>query len=104
MTTSHPNHTIPTHLINPVTMAFLKASCMPTLIFVLLLCNLRASDAQTPPLAEGLSYTFHQSSCPQLESIVRSQLQTELAADIGQAAGLLRLHFHDCFVLVSLLN
>ncbi|PWA95898.1 heme peroxidase [Artemisia annua] len=80
-------------------MAFLKASCLPTLIFVLLLCNIRASDAQTPPLAEGLSYTFHQSSCPQLESIVRSQLQTELAADIGQAAGLLRLHFHDCFVL-----
>lgn len=30
----------------------------------------------------------------------RTQLEAELAADIGQAAGLLRLHFHDCFVLV----
>ncbi|GJS91511.1 peroxidase 12-like protein [Tanacetum coccineum] len=81
-------------------MASLKASCLPTtLIFVLVSYNIRAFDAQTlPPLVDGLSFDFHQTTCPQLESIVRSQLETELAAEIGQAAGLLRLHFHDCFV------
>nr|XP_043607989.1 peroxidase 12-like [Erigeron canadensis] len=81
---------------------FFKASCIPSFIFVLLflLCNPSVSNAQTPPpLAPGLSYTFHQDDCPQLESIVRSQLETEIAADVGQAAGLLRVHFHDCFVL-----
>ncbi|CAI9291630.1 unnamed protein product [Lactuca saligna] len=79
-------------------MTFLRASCLPTLFLILLSCNLRASEAQTPAPAPGLSYTFYRTTCPQLESIVRTQLQTVFNSDIGQAAGLLRLHFHDCFV------
>ncbi|GJW11401.1 peroxidase 12, partial [Tanacetum coccineum] len=80
-------------------MAFIKASCLSTLIFsILLLSNLRALEAQTPAPAPGLSYTFYRTTCPNLETIVRQQLQTVFASDIGQAAGLLRLHFHDCFV------
>ncbi|XP_023743223.1 peroxidase 12 [Lactuca sativa] len=79
-------------------MTFLRASCLPTLFLILLSCNMRASEAQTPAPAPGLSYTFYRTTCPQLESIVRTQLQTVFNSDIGQAAGLLRLHFHDCFV------
>ncbi|KAL4565955.1 hypothetical protein LXL04_030061 [Taraxacum kok-saghyz] len=79
-------------------MAFFKASCLATLFFALLSCNLRASEAQTPAVTDGLSFTFHENTCPQLESIVRQQLLADFASDIGQAAGLLRLHFHDCFV------
>ncbi|KAL3504526.1 hypothetical protein ACH5RR_034367 [Cinchona calisaya] len=52
----------------------------------------------TPPIVKGLSWSFYDSSCPKLESIVRKQLQKVFKDDIGQAAGLLRLHFHDCFV------
>ncbi|TYI39148.1 hypothetical protein ES332_A02G077000v1 [Gossypium tomentosum] len=37
-------------------------------------------------------------SVPILESIIRTQLKKVFDNDIGQAAGLLRLHFHDCFV------
>ncbi|WOG97138.1 hypothetical protein DCAR_0416477 [Daucus carota subsp. sativus] len=59
---------------------------------------LYVSEAQTPPLVSGLSYTFYNTSCPDFETIVRTRLQTEFASDIGLAAGLLRLHFHDCFV------
>ncbi|KAL0351623.1 UNVERIFIED_CONTAM: Peroxidase 12, partial [Sesamum calycinum] len=44
------------------------------------------------------SWTYYDSSCPKLESIVRKQLKNVFKNDIGQAAGLLRLHFHDCFV------
>lgn len=33
-----------------------------------------------------------------MEKIVRKQLEKVFKEDIGQAAGLLRLHFHDCFV------
>ena len=62
---------------------------------------LYVSEAQTPPLVSGLSYTFYNTSCPDFETIVRTRLQTEFASDIGLAAGLLRLHFHDCFVQVS---
>ncbi|MCD7462775.1 Peroxidase 12 [Datura stramonium] len=51
-----------------------------------------------PPLVKGLSWTFFDSTCPNLESIVRKRLEKVFKDDIGQAAGLLRLHFHDCFV------
>ncbi|XP_058091015.1 peroxidase 12-like [Magnolia sinica] len=58
-----------------------------------------SSQAQTsPPLVKGLSWTFYKSNCPKLETIVRNQLRKAFKKDIGQAAGLLRVHFHDCFV------
>ncbi|KAJ0519825.1 putative peroxidase [Helianthus annuus] len=78
---------------------FFKASSIPTLIFLLLSCNLiRISETQTPAPAPGLSYDFYRTTCPRLETIIRQNLQSVFASDIGQAAGLLRLHFHDCFV------
>ncbi|XP_078148743.1 cationic peroxidase SPC4-like [Carex rostrata] len=61
----------------------------------------QAANAESftyPPLHADLSFGFYQSTCPQLESIVRTYLQNAITADIGLAAGLLRLHFHDCFV------
>ncbi|XP_062099343.1 peroxidase 12-like [Humulus lupulus] len=50
------------------------------------------------PLTKGLSWQFYAQSCPKAESIVRKELKKIFKADIAQAAGLLRLHFHDCFV------
>ncbi|TVU36976.1 hypothetical protein EJB05_18938, partial [Eragrostis curvula] len=47
---------------------------------------------------DGLSLDFYRTSCPQAESIVFSFLQDAIRKDIGLAAALLRLHFHDCFV------
>ncbi|XP_039126435.1 peroxidase 12-like [Dioscorea cayenensis subsp. rotundata] len=55
------------------------------------------SDAQPTPVS-GLSYTFYKSTCPKLESIIRNQLKKDFNSNISLAAGLLRLHFHDCFV------
>eukprot|EP01018_Ginkgo_biloba_P009035 Gb_37297 [translate_table: standard] len=51
-----------------------------------------------PPPVQGLSWTFYNQSCPNLESIVKARIDFYLNQDITQAAGLLRLHFHDCFV------
>lgn len=62
--------------------------------------NLYASPP-APPLESGLSWSFYKNSCPELEVIVQESLKPYLEADITQAAGLLRLHFHDCFVLVD---
>lgn len=70
-------------------------------ILLLQLSDLCVTEAQsTPPIAKGLSLTFFDTTCPRLESIVRKQLEKDFAEDIGQAAGLLRMHFHDCFVQV----
>uniref|UniRef100_A0A2N9J1I4 Peroxidase n=1 Tax=Fagus sylvatica TaxID=28930 RepID=A0A2N9J1I4_FAGSY len=74
--------------------------------FILLISSLLlasygfASEGQYSdvPVVKGLSWSFYESSCPKLDSIVRKHLKKVFKKDIGQAAGLLRLHFHDCFV------
>ncbi|XP_051148462.1 peroxidase 25-like [Andrographis paniculata] len=46
----------------------------------------------------GLKTNFYSSSCPKVESIVRSTVEARFDKDPTIAAALLRLHFHDCFV------
>nr|WDE17980.1 peroxidase 12 [Litchi chinensis] len=41
---------------------------------------------------------FYSSSCPKAEVVVRSTVESHFKKDPTIAAGLLRLHFHDCFV------
>ncbi|GLJ20586.1 hypothetical protein SUGI_0374920 [Cryptomeria japonica] len=41
---------------------------------------------------------FYSETCPKAEKIVKSTVESYVNANIGIAAGLLRLHFHDCFV------
>ncbi|KAL5771401.1 hypothetical protein ACOSP7_015555 [Xanthoceras sorbifolium] len=41
---------------------------------------------------------FYSSSCPKAEKVVRSTVESHVKKDPTIAAGLLRLHFHDCFV------
>lgn len=48
-----------------------------------------------------LQLKFYQNSCPQAEDIVFAGVQQAVSGDPRMAASLLRLHFHDCFVLVS---
>ncbi|XVF34663.1 hypothetical protein REPUB_Repub18cG0078200 [Reevesia pubescens] len=47
---------------------------------------------------EGLQNGFYSSSCQKAEAIVRSTVESHFNKDPTIAAGLLRLHFHDCFV------
>lgn len=68
------------------------------LVFCLYFHAARAQGGSDRPIVPGLSWTYYDVSCPNLEAIVRSELKKVFENDIGQAAGLLRLHFHDCFV------
>lgn len=52
--------------------------------------------------AQGqLKTGFYSSLCPRAEAIVRSTVEAHSNKDPTILAGLLRLHFHDCFVQVS---
>ncbi|XP_077248694.1 peroxidase 12-like [Tasmannia lanceolata] len=68
------------------------------LLFSLFSLSSFSEAYSSPPLKKGLSWTFYKSSCPNLESIVRKELKKVFKKDIGLAAALLRIHFHDCFV------
>ncbi|KAM0933308.1 putative peroxidase [Dioscorea sansibarensis] len=46
----------------------------------------------------GLQTGFYSSTCPKAESTIRSTVEKYFNRDATVAPGLLRLHFHDCFV------
>lgn len=52
-------------------------------------------------LSEGeLQIGFYQGSCGFAELAVKQEVRNAFMRDNGIAAGLIRLHFHDCFVRV----
>ncbi|KAK9740813.1 hypothetical protein RND81_03G062200 [Saponaria officinalis] len=67
-------------------------------LLLIIMSTFSVARSQTVPVTPGLSYSFYASTCPDLEFIVRNHLFQVFQNDITQAAGLLRLHFHDCFV------
>ncbi|KAH9613692.1 hypothetical protein KSS87_016268 [Heliosperma pusillum] len=75
----------------------------PIIVLVIVIVGLMSKSSESsssalPPVVKGLSYNFYSTSCPKLEAIVRGHLANVFKQDITQSAGLLRLHFHDCFV------
>ncbi|RWW01073.1 hypothetical protein GW17_00035911 [Ensete ventricosum] len=47
----------------------------------------------------GLSPHYYKETCPLAEHIIRQNVEAVVYRDPRMAASLLRLHFHDCFVL-----
>lgn len=60
-----------------------------------------AADAAAAA-ATTLSADFYATSCPRLSAIVKAEVRKASKAEPRMAASLTRLHFHDCFVNVSL--
>jgi peroxidase len=48
----------------------------------------------------GLQYDFYNSSCPNAEETIKNVVNGLIDANPSVAAALIRLFFHDCFVLV----
>lgn len=47
-----------------------------------------------------LSLDYYKKTCPSVEGIVRKEMECACLSDPRNAALILRLHFHDCFVQV----
>ena len=56
---------------------------------------LQAAEAQT------LTVGYYSQRCPKAETIIFTEIQKVYSTDNSIAAALLRMHFHDCFVNVS---
>ncbi|GMY07651.1 peroxidase 5-like isoform X1 [Fagus crenata] len=66
-----------------------KLTCASVTLTVVLLCQSVHSQLQVG---------FYGNSCGSAETIVKDEVRKGLYRDQGVAAGLVRLHFHDCFV------
>jgi peroxidase len=69
--------------------------------FSLLLFLVLTSACVMKAHAEILSPYYYQELCPIAEEIVKQHVESEVYRDPNVAAQLLRLHFHDCFVMVN---
>ncbi|KAK2982351.1 hypothetical protein RJ640_009052 [Escallonia rubra] len=49
-------------------------------------------------LGQGTRAGFYSRTCARAESIVQSTVKSHFQSDLKVAPGLLRMHFHDCFV------
>uniref|UniRef100_A0A0D9Y752 Plant heme peroxidase family profile domain-containing protein n=1 Tax=Oryza glumipatula TaxID=40148 RepID=A0A0D9Y752_9ORYZ len=50
--------------------------------------------------AFDVKYNFYGSSCPNAEQTISNVVYGLIDADPSMAPALLRLHFHDCFVML----
>lgn len=69
-----------------------KLTCAFITLTVVLLCQSVRSQLQVG---------FYRNLCSLAETIVKEEVRKGISRDEGVAAGLVRLHFHDCFVKVS---
>lgn len=63
-----------------------------------------AAAAAIIPINAQLTPNFYEKMCPQALPTIRTVVRNAITNETRMGASLLRLHFHDCFVNVSVLQ
>jgi peroxidase len=61
-------------------------------------CLLLAVPSLVAQAPSSLSLEHYSKACPNVEHVVRTEMECAVREDTRNAALMLRLHFHDCFV------
>ncbi|KAJ7540155.1 hypothetical protein O6H91_10G003000 [Diphasiastrum complanatum] len=66
------------------------------LLLCLVISSLSTLATQKSLPNNGLTFTFYDSICPQVEPVVSNVVSTFISSDVTLGPALIRLHFHDC--------
>ncbi|XP_048319689.2 peroxidase 20 [Ziziphus jujuba] len=72
---------------------------MVLLLLKLIVLALSLHGYETRTQDSPLAFNYYKETCPLAEEIVRRNVEIAVVRDPRTAASLLRLHFHDCFVM-----
>lgn len=76
-------------------MGLVRSLC---LLITFLSCLVISVHAQATARPSGTRIGFYATTCPTAETIVRNAVNAGFSSDPRIAPGILRMHFHDCFV------
>lgn len=79
-------------------MNFVRSLCVFITFLSCLVISVHGQAAARPGPGSGTRIGFYSTTCPNAETIVRNAVTAGFSSNPRIAPGILRMHFHDCFV------
>lgn len=80
-------------------MGLVRSLCLFITFLSCLVISVHSQAATRPGPVSGTRIGFYSTTCPTAETIVRNAVAAGFNSNPTIAPGILRMHFHDCFVL-----